>query len=122
MIFREGKTLPLTVKVGSSVELQGHNEELYGKFGFEVDEVNSETARKAGVQESKGVVVTKVAINSLADKAGIKPGTVIIAVDRIPVINKEEFDKGIKKGLENKKVLLLIKQANMTRFITLKSE
>ncbi len=122
MIFREGKTFPLTVKVGSSVDLQGHNEELYGKFGFEVDELNSETARKAGVQESKGVVVTKVAINSLADKAGIKPGTVIIAVDRIPVINKEEFDKGIKKGLENKKVLLLIKQANMTRFITLKSE
>ncbi|MEI6531434.1 MAG: Do family serine endopeptidase [Chlamydiota bacterium] len=120
MIFREGKTLPLTVKVGSYVESQGHNEELYNKFGFEVDEVTSEAAKKAGVQELKGVVVTKVAINSLADRAGIKPGTIIIAVDRVPVVNKEEFDKGIKKSLESQKVLLLVKQGSMTRFITLK--
>lgn len=121
-VYRDGKTFPLIVKVGSYADVQGSNDQVYAKFGFEIDDLSSDIAKKAGVQEQKGVVIAAIAPGSLADRAGIKPGTVIIAVDRIPIAGREDFDKTMKTALANKKVLLLVKQGNLTRFVTLKFE
>lgn len=121
-IFRDGKTVNLSIKVGSYAESQGSNGQTYAKFGFEVDEFTAELAQKLGLQEQKGVVITGIAPGSLADSAGLKPGTLIVAVDRIQVTNVDEFDKAIKKAFGNKKVLLLVKQGTVTRFVSLKFE
>jgi Do/DeqQ family serine protease len=58
-----------------------------GHLGIGIQPVTSEAAKKLGLSEPRGVVVTDVAPNSAAAKAGIRRGDVIVAFNGTPVVD-----------------------------------
>ena len=94
--------------------------DMYRELGIEVENLSPNLAKQLGYQKGEeGVVVTKVKPNSPASMVGIRPGTLILAINHKKISNIEEFNAALK-DLENKnKVLILTKQGNVTRFYSL---
>lgn len=51
---------------------------------------------------------------------GLKKGTLIISVNQQPVTNVDQFNKLLEANDPKKPVLLLVKQGNITRFISIR--
>jgi len=121
-IVRDGKKMNKEVTIGELKEEKTYAaaEGETGKdVGMEVSELTSELARRYGVVDTKGVLVTGVEDGSSADAAGIKEGDVIVEVNREPVENLDAYNKAVKKALREDKVLLLIKRAGTSLFVVI---
>ncbi|HSC46835.1 MAG TPA: DegQ family serine endoprotease [Gammaproteobacteria bacterium] len=72
----------------------------YGKVergvrGITIQNLTPEIAKQLGVSQPSGVVVNQVLPGSAADKAGLKPGDVIVSVDGQPVGSNSELQSVI---------------------------
>ena len=76
-------------------------------------------AEQFNIKTGAGVVVTHVKPSSIAAMAGIEKGTVILQVNRKTVKNAAEFKKAIKTSRADKRVLLLIRNNDYQRYVTL---
>lgn len=121
-VNRDGKEIVLNATIGSypEAEEQVLSSNTSSKLGFEVEALTPEVASRFGYSDEKGVVVVKVEPGSLADNAGIKPGALIVAINRKNITSVGEFDKAINEAASNKRVLLLVKQGPYVRFVSLK--
>ncbi len=122
VVLRNGQKKTLDVVIGklNKDELLAQGPEQNAEeLGLVVQTLTPALARQFGIPAVKGVVVTEVAQGSIAALAGIRPGTVILQVNRKAVTNASEFQQAIAKSKAKKRVLLLIRQGNMQRFITL---
>jgi len=121
-VMRDGERLELAVTIGTLEE-----ERLLGRAGAGVDDklgltvqaLTPELARRFDAEPGEGVIVTAVAPDSLAARAGIAPGTVILEVNRQPVGDVAEFRRAVAAGSEDRRVLLLVRSGGMQRFVVL---
>jgi serine protease Do len=124
-ILRNGQRKVLSVTIGKLTDKEivtaerPHNLE---KLGMAVQNLNPELARQFGLEEKSGVVITDVSPNSAAALANIKPGGIILEVNRKPVENMEEFKKAIAEIPENSAVLLLVQEGEYARYVALKTD
>jgi len=87
---------------------------------IEVADITSEDMQKFDISERKGVVVTGVSPNSPAGDAGINPGDVIRKINRITIADKNDYVRAKKMYTSsNKPIVFLIKQKNISRFVTI---
>ncbi len=120
-VIREGKELNLKVKVGEMPEDRASAEEDLGQadIGLVLRDLTPEEEKRLGV---KGVLVVRVAPNSLAMQSGIVPGDIILQVGNRPVSNVREFQQSIdalrQAGREN--ALLLIRRRGNNLFLVLR--
>ncbi len=120
-VIREGKEVGLKIKVGEMPEDRqiGEVEEGQADLGLALRELTPEEERRLGV---KGVLVVRVAPNSLAMQSGIVPGDVILQVGNKPVSNVREFQQSIdalrQAGRES--ALLLIRRRGNNLFLVLR--
>ncbi len=122
-ILRNGKEITKKVKVGELKEDQPYTfpgERSRTIIGMEVKDLNRELARKYGISETKGVLVTYVESDSPAERAGIKEGDVIIEVNREPVENLDEYYKATKEAKKGDKILFWIKRGRSSQFVVVK--
>lgn len=122
-VLRNGKNLEVPVVIGTfptsspkAVSLRSGN-----KLGFEVQDLTPDVARTLGLPEDSGVVINKVIPGSAASWAGLKKGALIIAVNQKYIRNVEEFTVALEQTPVDKPVLLLIKQGEAVRYISLKA-
>lgn len=119
-VLREGKTIELPVDVGSYPTSQPREVSMSGnKLGFEVQDLTPEVARSLGLTDESGVVISKVEPGSPAAWVGLKKGTLIMAVNQQKVENTKDFSKVLENISIGKPVLLLIKQGDTVRYISL---
>jgi serine protease Do len=121
LIMRDGKQQEISVEIGelSEIRAQIGASDISGKLGLQVQDLTEETAKLYGVAMGKGIIVTGVAAYSPAAMKGIKPGAVILSVNRKPIGSVLEFNKALKEAGQAKKVLLLLKEDKYTRFVVL---
>jgi serine protease Do len=84
-----------------------------------VRELTQEEAEKLGLEKAEGVIVTAIADGTPAAESEIRPGDLILEINREPIGDMADFNKatdGIKKG---DMVLFLIKRGPYTHFFTL---
>jgi serine protease DegS len=62
-----------------------------GWIGIGLKPLTMETAKEAGLNHTLGIVVTRVFPKSPADKAGIKPGDILIRINDDTINNIEQF-------------------------------
>lgn len=118
-INREGKLLDVNVKVTSiPEELPGPHSPM-NKLGFKVQNLTPDLAQQLGYLDEKGVVISQVEAGSHAAEAGLKPGSMIIAVNRKKISNVEEFNISINEASKDGRVLLMVRQGNVVRFVAL---
>jgi serine protease Do len=134
-VLRNGKHVDLTVNLremptnyGERASRQNESSEEgaeskhYDKLGLQVGPLTNDVAQQLGLSGTSGVVITAVENGSPADKAGLAPSQVITQVGRKSVKSVAEFEAEAKNASPEKGVLLLVRSAEGSRFVVLKSE
>lgn len=134
VVVRDGKQVKLSVTVkpqpanyGVIAREQGEEEAPaegaeFNKLGLEVAPLTADVAQQLGVRDASGVVITAVDPDSAAARAGLEPSMAITQVGRQPVKDVAEFEAAIGQASLDKGVLLLVRSAEGSRFVVLKSE
>ena len=113
--------MPVTLGTSSSDGVASSGN-LIQKLGMQVDNLTPDLAKQLGLTpKDEGVVITKIKPGSVAAMAGLRPGFLIQAANHKKVTNVNEFNDAIGQT-ENKRILLLVRQGNMTRFYSIKVE
>jgi len=120
-VNRNGRIMHIPVTLGSRSEISGDTSESAQKIGIEVENLSPEIRRKLNLSsEDEGVVITRVKAGSLAAQAGMRPGFLIIAVNHKKVESVKDFNQALAEMPSKSRVLILIRQGQMTRFYSLK--
>ncbi len=120
-IIRDGKQRSVTVKIDKLTDNKLATQEssqASEKLGLAVQTITADLAKQLGIKAGKGVVVTEVAPGSVAMMAGISRGSVILEVNRKAVNTAAEFDQAVKSSANNK-VLLLVRDDEVSRYVVL---
>lgn len=121
-INRKEQILNIAVTLGTSNNTLAPGGSIIQKLGMEIDNLNPDLAKQLGyTQQEQGVVITKIKPGSAAASAGLRPGFLIQAVNHKKVTNVDEFNEALGQP-ENKRILLLVRQGNATRFYSIKVE
>ncbi len=121
-VNRKGQILSIPVTLGTSNDALATGGSLIQKLGMEIDTLTPDLAKQLGyMQKEEGVVITKIKPGSAAATAGLRPGFLIQAVNHKKVTNLDEFNEALGQP-ENKRILLLVRQGNATRFYSIKVE
>ncbi|NUQ60856.1 MAG: Do family serine endopeptidase [Pirellulales bacterium] len=135
VVVRDGKrvTLNVTVKEQPSdygtasmrrkqAEQDDAESSRFEKLGMEVETLTAEVAERLGVKADHGVVITGVESGSLADRAGLETGMVIVEAGRKPVKSVENLEKVITDEALQKGLLLLVRTQAGSNFVVLRGE
>jgi len=123
VVLRNENRKTITVELGkrpTQTQLAGTPPEVMEQLGFSVQNLTEDIAKRFSYEVLEGVVVNSVSPGSLAELADIRPGTLIMEVNRKPVKNTEEFSKAIEEATKEGTVLLLVRDNRNTRFVVLK--
>lgn len=121
-IFRDGKRQNISVTVGRLSEDEpatSGSMQISEEIGLTVQTLTTQLAEQIGVEDLAGVIVTAVTPGSIAARAGIQAGAIILQVNRKPVRTAAEFKREIDASIENKRVLLLVRRGEIQQFIAL---
>lgn len=133
VIKRDGKQMTLEVVTreqpskmelaqrGASHPGRQSSSSRFDKLGLEVETLTPEVAEHLEVKGDQGVVITQVEPDSLADMAGLSQGMVITEVNRRAVKSTEDFQKVLDDKALTKGVLLLVRTAQGSRYVVLKT-
>jgi serine protease Do len=72
------------------------------RLGISADELTSQLAQYFGVKQGKGILVREVVVGSAAEKAGLKAGDVIVAVDGKEVSAVRELRRALDENADQK--------------------
>lgn len=122
-ILREGKKKDLSIVIG---ELAKNNQvavqdsaQSTEDIGLTVQTLTPQLAEQFDAKSGEGVVITKVQPGSIAAMAGIEQGSVITQVNRKAVKSAAEFKRAVKESSGKKRMLLLILEDNVQRYVAL---
>jgi serine protease Do len=130
-VLRDGQRKQITVTLGElpTSEKQAQNksgqdaleEETMENLGLAVQTLSPELAERLGYEEQpQCVVISRVARGSLAQTAGLRPGVLILEVNRQKVDSAEAFKQALDTTRDDGIALMLVQDQGSTRFITLK--
>jgi serine protease Do len=131
-VWRKGQTIELPVTTG---ELPGEvsrasNENIQpnpprpedlGKFGLQVQDITKDVAERLHLNDVRGVIVTDVAENSIADAQGIAREDIITEVDGKPVTDVKSFREALTRADPKRGVLLYLDRKGSKTFAVLKA-
>jgi serine protease Do len=123
LIRRDKQNEDLIVEIGSlssSDQVSVTPASKENKFGFEVQELTPDLAKTHKLSENKGVMISKVNPSSAAAWAGLKKGTLLLGINQQNISSVDQFNQIMDSLDLSKPVLLLVKQGEVTRFISIK--
>ena len=82
-----GFAIPVSIAKQVMEQIIQHGSVVRGWIGVEVQDITPELAESFRLPKNGGVVIAGVLRNGPADKAGIKPGDVLVEVNSSPVID-----------------------------------
>jgi len=83
-----------------------------GQLGISVTRVTSDLAASLGMPEAKGVIVNSVRSGSAAEKAGLRQGDVITAINDNPVSDTNAFRNRVASNAPGAEVTLTVLRDN----------
>jgi serine protease Do len=119
-VHRQGKPVVLNVTVGQmpTDEPVAMAPEPSERHGFAVQDLTPELRDRLQVKEG-GVLVSSVEPGSPAFRRGLRPGDVILEVDRQPVKSRQEFLAMLQASRPETELLLLVQRGKSSRFIVI---
>lgn len=89
-----------------------------GQLGISVRRVDSDMAQSLGMSETKGIIVNQIVAASAAERAGIRQGDVIIALNGSPVNETNAFRNQIASMAPGSQVTLTLLRDNREQKIS----
>ena len=83
--------IPINMAHRVGFQLYKHGRMRRGSLGFETSDLSPALAKQHNLPNRRGALVSRVAPQSPADRAGIKPGCVIVAVNGAAIRNSNDF-------------------------------
>ena len=117
-ILRDGKEQNLTVQISERKDpeeqaARGGQTPEGDELGIRAADLNPESARRFGLDESeRGVVIAAVRPGSKADQGGLQQGDVVKEVNRAPIQTVKELKAEYDKAKPGEAVAFLVKRAN----------
>jgi serine protease Do len=122
VVLRDGKPVTLQVAIEKQPgtpeqEARGERKETAGAaaLGLEIGDLDDELRQQLGLKDAKGVVIAGVEPGSPAADAGLRPGDLVLEVDRKPVENAAGLEKQLAAGGDS--ILFLVRRGDGTLFI-----
>jgi serine protease Do len=110
--------VPIEVAMKVKNDLQKYGKVSRGRLGVTIQGVNQELADSFGLKKPRGALVSAVEPKSPADKAGIKTGDVILAVDGREIENSIDLPRVIGESRPGTQVKLKIWRQGDTKEVT----
>ncbi|MCB1119079.1 MAG: Do family serine endopeptidase [Chlamydiia bacterium] len=120
LIFREGQEVLVPITLGAFPEGENPLGSVRNVLGVQVDTLTSDNASRYGYNSERGVVITQVEANSPAAAVGIQKGALILSINREKVLSAEDFYQALNDREPDRPLLLLIKQNNQIRFVSIR--
>jgi serine protease Do len=119
-VVRDGKEQTLTAtiaKLDEEAPSKVAQAEGKSRLGLSVQPVTPPVASELRLKVKEGVLVRDVVEGSRADEAGIRPGDVIVEVDRQPVRSVEELQAHVNRHSKGESVLMLVNRDGNTVYV-----
>jgi serine protease Do len=112
-----GFAIPINMAKTVMDQLVKSGEVTRAWLGVEMQALTPDLAKSMGVSSSEGSLVTKVVASSPAEKAGIKQGDIITAVDGEPMSDSGNLQKKISNSKVGSQVTLTVMRDGSAREI-----
>jgi serine protease Do len=127
-IVRDKKPMTLTVQLGSLPSssrrsAQGARSEPteHKRLGITAAPLDEETRQRLRLDRTiGGVLITDVASDSPAERAGLQPGDIILRVDRTPVSNPDDLTRALGDLEKRDSVVLKIRRGGEEQVVAVK--
>ena len=125
LVLRDGREKALSLKVGAmpgqDAPTAANDSSNRGKWGMELQTLSPAESRAQGLASGQGVGVVAVQPDSPADEAGLRPGDVLLQVNRQAVGSIEDVKDAIAAN-DGEQLLLLVKRQRGNLFVALSKE
>jgi serine protease Do len=91
-------------------------------IGITVEKIVPQHLEKFSLFIDRGCVITSVAPESAAEKAGLRPGDVILQVNRTPTMNEKDFDAATRTLKSGSEVVLRVVRGQAVNLLLLTVE
>jgi serine protease Do len=117
-LVREGRRIDVDVTVAEAEEepneVRGPEADTTQFFGLVVQNITPDIARRLGLKDRKGVIVTDMQQGSPADDAEIRTGDIIKEINRKVITNLSEFKGVLKQVKPTEGVVMLVRRDNLS--------
>ncbi len=125
-IIRKGREKQIKVKLDAldletrqDSELESSKQAKHDEYGLEVQELTADLRAQLRLSKRKGILISQVKPNSVAEEAGLRAGQIILSVNQKRVRSVQSFKRVVQKS--NGALLLHITDGDRnSRFIVLK--
>jgi serine protease Do/serine protease DegQ len=119
-VFREGKTLELSMTLASADSAPKQRRDPGGgrQGGGEGDLLGLVVE---GAEQGAGVVVVEVARSGVAAEAGIRRGDLIVSINRKRVSNKAEYDRIVNQSGRSGGLTVLVRRGDTSIYFALRT-
>ena len=119
-VWREGENHHLTVAVGERPVSESLADSSTLDLGMTVQPLTDDLREKYNHADDNGVIVSSVEPGSAAYLVGLRPGAIVLEVNRSAVSDIGEFNEAVKAISDDDSVLLLVKENGRTRFVAIR--
>jgi serine protease Do len=122
-VLRNGKIVNLSVSIAEMPkDTASLTKEAPGSVSGDhaLSGLSVEPVKPGQTSDGHGVVVTQIAPNSPAERAGLQPGDVILELNRSPIRTVQDFKQLVKRLDAQASVLVLLQRGRGSIFITIK--
>jgi serine protease Do len=121
-ILRNGKESDFNVTLGKLPETaaESNEEQIKEEIGITANEITPQIASHFNLGETTGVVITDVENGSVAQEAGLRPGDVILEIDKKPIKNLEDYKSAMDQVKKTGSTLFLVKRGQYTLYVGMK--
>ncbi|MCC6208841.1 MAG: DegQ family serine endoprotease [Gammaproteobacteria bacterium] len=114
-IVRDGKRRTMAAEITAPVQVQIAGEALNPRLaGALFGDLNESSPMYGRVE---GVVVADIMASSAAQRSGLRPGDIVVAVNRRPIVSIEELRQAVNPG--DNRLLLNVQRGELALFIAL---
>jgi serine protease Do len=122
-VFRDGKTVPVTVTIGelprdaTRQASTGDADAAAGNaLGLVVEDIDANAREALGLEAGEGVVIARI-VGSAGTRAGLQAGDVVLMVGQTRVGSAAAFNDALEDSRPGEPVMLLVRRGEQTQFV-----
>jgi serine protease Do len=116
-VYRAGTDTTISVDISMQPKVKA--DEFETDFGFTVEEITDVIYRQYMLEDRNGVIVSFVEVGGVASTALLEEGDVIKKIEEHQVKDLEEFKEKLDQVKEKEQIMLTVKRGKENRFVLL---